>query len=157
MSKPIKYLVIHCTATPEGRKVSRQDIEKWHLEGRGWSRLGYSDMIHLNGEVENLTPYDGDNLIQSHEMTWGAKGVNQVSRHVVYVGGMNKEFTKPKDTRTAEQLLALRNYVLMMLQIHPGMKVAGHNQFAAKACPSFDVPKWAREIGIPEDRIYNAV
>ena len=26
----LKYLVIHCTATPEGREVSAADIRRWH-------------------------------------------------------------------------------------------------------------------------------
>ena len=32
MSKPMKYLVIHCTATPEGREVSSADIRHWHCD-----------------------------------------------------------------------------------------------------------------------------
>lgn len=87
MSK-IKFLVIHCTATPKGRNVSSTEIKQWHLGprkekdgsfiykgkpyatlsalppdkigavsvdklvGRGWSQVGYSDMIHLTGQVE---------------------------------------------------------------------------------------------------------
>lgn len=40
MGKPMKYLVIHCTATPEGREVSATDIRHWHTDpvskgGRG--------------------------------------------------------------------------------------------------------------------------
>ena len=152
MSKRIQYLVIHCTATPEGRKVTRQDIYDWHIKGRGWDRLGYSDMIHINGELENLTDYDMDTLIDNHEMTWGVKGINAISRHVVYVGGLDKRL-KPKDTRTEAQKETMADYVRFMVKRYPWIKVAGHNRFANKACPCFDWRGWLKEIGIPEKNI----
>ena len=53
----MKYLVIHCTATPEGREVSSKEIRAWHTNpvsqgGRGWKQVGYTDMVHLDGRVE---------------------------------------------------------------------------------------------------------
>ena len=51
---PVKYLVIHCTATPEGRHITSDDIRRWHLKERGWKQVGYTDMIHLDGRVERL-------------------------------------------------------------------------------------------------------
>ena len=55
----LKYLVIHCTATPEGREVSGAEIRAWHTTpvskgGRGWKQVGYTDLFHLNGGVERL-------------------------------------------------------------------------------------------------------
>ena len=152
MSKRIQYLVIHCTATPEGREVTRQDIYDWHIKGNGWSRLGYSDMIHIDGELENLTDYDMDTLIENHEMTWGVKGINSISRHVVYVGGLDKRL-KPKDTRTEGQKETMADYVRFMIKRYPWIKVAGHNLFADKACPCFDWQSWLKEIGIPDKNI----
>lgn len=152
MSKKIQYLVIHCTATQEGREVTRKDIEEWHLQGRGWDRLGYSDMIHLDGKVENLTKYNDNDLVESHEVTWGATGINSISRHVVYVGGVDKKL-RPKDTRTPGQKESMEQYVNKMIKMYPWIKIAGHNQFAAKACPSFDVPNWLKSIGITSKNI----
>jgi N-acetylmuramoyl-L-alanine amidase len=156
--KKIIYLVIHCTATPEGMAVTSVTIKKWHTSpppaGRGWKQVGYSDMIHLNGMVENLVPYDEDEFIQPREITNGVEGLNSKSRHVVYVGGMDVDNKKPLDTRTREQNLALRNYIFNMIAHHPDIKVAGHCQFAQKACPSFDVPVWLGAIGVSEKNIY---
>jgi len=152
MSKKIQYLIIHCTATQEGRPVTRKDIEEWHLQGRGWDRLGYSDMVHLDGKLENLTAYDDDDQVESHEITWGATGINSISRHIVYVGGVDMKL-KPKDTRTEAQKLTLEKYVKDAIKRYPWIKVAGHNQFASKACPSFDVRTWANSIGIPSKNI----
>lgn len=156
----LKYLVLHCTATPEGREVSADDIKRWHTSpkptGRGWKQVGYSDIIHLDGSLENLVPFDLNNEVDQWEITNGASGINSVSRHVVYAGGLNADDkTKAKDTRTAGQLRTMETYVRYMILRHPQLKVAGHNQFANKACPSFDVPTWLRSIGIDESNIYN--
>lgn len=148
----LKYLVIHCTATPEGREVSSDEIRRWHTAplnkgGRGWKQVGYTDMIHLDGRVERLVANNEDANVDPWEITNGAAGYNRVSRHVVYVGGVTRQ-NIPRDTRTAAQREALKKYVLDFHKKHPDVEIVGHNQLAAKACPSFDVPKWLKEIGL---------
>lgn len=149
----IQYLVIHCTATPEGREVSAADIRRWHTSpaptGRGWKQVGYTDLFHLDGRVERLVSNNEDANVDPWEITNGAKGYNSVSRHIVYAGGCDAGM-KPKDTRTAAQKEALRKYVLDFHARHPAVKIVGHNQLAAKACPSFDVAAWLLEIGIKQ-------
>lgn len=156
----LEFLIIHCTATPEGREVTSAQIRKWHMSpppaGRGWGQVGYSDMVHLNGLVENLVPYDADDVIQPRELTNGAVGMNSKSRHIVYVGGMDEDAKHALDTRTPAQKLAMSNYVKQVIARYPNIKIAGHGQFAPKECPSFDVPTWCRAIGIPEKNIYSA-
>lgn len=186
MAKQLKYLVIHCTATPEGRDVYPDEIDRWHRDpcpvaggyqymgrlyptvedlpievrpehrrGRGWRQVGYRDMILLNqGMLVNLVPYNNDDVVDGWEITNGVAGINAESAHVVYVGGCDKDM-KPKDTRTADQKETLKQYVQAFLKNHPTAKVAGHNQFANKACPSFDVPTWLRSIGVEEENIYS--
>lgn len=148
----LKYLVIHCTATPEGREVSSDEIRRWHTAplnkgGRGWKQVGYTDMIHLDGRVERLVANNEDANVDPWEITNGAAGYNRVSRHVVYVGGVTRQ-NIPRGTRTAAQREALKRYVLDFHKKHPDVEIVGHNQLAAKACPSFDVPKWLKEIGL---------
>lgn len=157
MSK-LEYLIIHCTATPEGREVSKEDIIRWHTApkskgGRGWSQVGYSELIHLDGTIEELVPYNDDDIVDSWEVTNGALGMNFKSRHIVYVGGCDKNM-KPKDTRTQAQKDALEMYVKAHTTLHPNWKIAGHNHFARKACPSFDVEKWLESIYVQEKNIY---
>lgn len=159
MSKPLTYLVIHCTATPEGRDVTSDEIRRWHTspppKGRGWKQVGYADMIHLDGRVENLVPYNNDDIVDAWEITNGVSGINSIGRHVVYVGGVEaNDVKKARDTRTWLQELAMIKYVKETIARHPNIKVAGHNQFAQKACPSFDVPKWLGAIGIPKKNMY---
>lgn len=151
MKKELKYLVIHCTATPEGREVKASDIRAWHTapkpKGRGWKQVGYTDMVHLDGTLERLVDNNEDAWVDGWEVTNGATGYNSVSRHIVYVGGCDKNM-KAKDTRTPGQFATLKKYVLDFHKKFPKVKIIGHREVASKACPSFDVQKWLKSIGI---------
>ena len=82
------------------------------------------------------------------EITNGAAGNNSTSRHIVYVGGCDKGM-KPKDTRTEAQKKALTEYVRDFHERFPQIRIVGHHELnPGKACPSFDVQMWLREIGI---------
>lgn len=153
MSKSLKYLVIHCTATPEGREVSAADIRNWHTSpvskgGRGWKQVGYTDIIHLDGTVERLVDNNEDAWVDNWEVTNGVAGYNSVSRHVVYSGGVAKDGKTAKDTRTPAQTKSMTEYVKDFHKRFPSVRIVGHNELAAKACPSFDVQKWLKSIGI---------
>lgn len=149
----LKYLVIHCTATPEGREVTSAEIRRWHLSpveqgGRGWKQVGYTDLIHLDGTVERMVENNEDANVDPWEITNGAKGYNSVSRHIVYAGGYARDGKTPKDTRTVAQTAALTAYVKDFHRRFPAVRIIGHNEVAAKACPSFGVQKWLKSIGI---------
>ena len=113
-------------------------------------------MILLDGTLVNLVPYNDDDNVDRWEITNGVAGINSQSRHVVYVGGTDKQL-KAKDTRTPVQLQTLADYVRRTILKHPDILVAGHNQFTnLKACPSFHVPLWLRQIGVDQRNIYIA-
>ncbi len=133
--------------------MTAADIRRWHTSpvskgGRGWKQPGYTDIIHLDGTVERLVDNNEDANVDPWEITNGAKGYNAVSRHVVYAGGCARDGETPKDTRTPEQLRAMEAYVKDFHKRFPGVRIIGHNEVAAKACPSFDVQKWLKSIGI---------
>ena len=149
----LKYLVLHCTATQEGREVSSDEIRAWHTNpvskgGRGWKQVGYTDLIHLNGEVERLVDNNEDANVDTWEITNGAKGYNSVSRHIVYVGGLAVDGKTSKDTRTEAQKNAMAEYVIDFHKRFPNVKIIGHREVAAKDCPSFNVQDWLKQIGI---------
>lgn len=149
----VKHLVIHCTATPEGREVTGAEIRAWHTNpvsrgGRGWKQVGYTDLFHLDGSVERLVANNEDDNVDPAEITNGAAGYNSCSRHIVYAGGVARDGKTPKDTRTAAQKEALARYVKDFHRRFPDVKIVGHNQLAAKACPSFNVPAWLKQIGV---------
>ena len=151
----MKYLVIHCTSTPAGREVTAADIKRWHTSappvGRGWKQVGYTDLFHLDGSIERLVDNNEDANVDSWEITNGVAGYNSTSRHIVYAGGVDADNKKrTKDTRTPAQREAMKRYVLEFHRKHPTVKIVGHNELAAKACPSFDVPQWLESIGIKQ-------
>jgi len=134
--------------------VSSGDIRHWHCDpkpkGNGWKQVGYTDMFHLNGGVERLADNNEDAEVDPWEITNGAKGFNSVSRHIVYVGGVDKNF-QPKDTRTEAQKAAMEKYVKNFHRKHPEVRIIGHRQLnASKTCPSFSVPRWLQQIGLQE-------
>ena len=140
--------MIHCTATPEGRIVTKQDIEKWHIKENGWSKVGYSDMFHQDGSLENFIPFNQDNIVNSWEISNGAYGFNGVSRHIVYVGGIDKDGNHI-NTMTKAQTYSLTIYLRYMILRHPDILIMGHNQANKTDCPSFHVPQFCVDLGIP--------
>lgn len=155
----LRHLVIHCTATPEGRAVTEAEIRRWHTSpisqgGRGWKQVGYSDIISLDGDLVNLVPWNNNDEVDPWEITNGVRGINQNSRHIVYVGGTNSK-GKPKDTRTEKQLITLTCYCRNAVKLWPHIKISGHYQHdSGKACPSFNVPDFLKSINIPEQNIF---
>jgi N-acetylmuramoyl-L-alanine amidase len=134
-------------ATYEGSEFTKQRIEDLFYIDKGWSRVGYSKVIHLDGEKSVFVEHDGDDWINSNEITYGARGHNSTSKHISYVGGVDKK-GKPKDTRTKEQYLAMVELIREELEAHPDVLILGHNQFKGvnKACPSFSVEQFLDEI-----------
>jgi hypothetical protein len=152
----LENLIIHCTDTLAGRSVSAEDIRRWHTApppiGNGWRQVGYTDMVHLGGQVERLVDNNEDGVVDTWEITNGVAGVNGVSRHIVYVGG--KLLGKPADTRTEAQKESLKSYVLSFLTAHPTVLIGGHRDYAkGKDCPSCEVGEWLKSIGVPAQNI----
>jgi len=149
--KNINYIIIHSAATPEGREHSLKDINLWHKQ-RGFKDnkgdkmfCGYHFVIQLDGSIEIGRP-----LTRSGAHTTGK---NSKSVGICYIGGCDKQM-KAKDTRTELQKTALENRVKQLLYDYPNAKVAGHSNFANKACPSFNVKEWCKEIGLMDINIY---
>lgn len=133
--RDIDKLIIHCSATPEGREVSVATITKWHTDpppyGRGWTDIGYHYIIHLDGEIGRGRD---ENIQGAH-----CYGQNKNSIGICYVGGVNAENKYPKDTRTKEQRHAMKILIESLQDEYPGATVHCHNEFANKACPSFKI------------------
>lgn len=127
--RTISKIIIHCSATPEGRHHTVKDIDRWHRD-RGFAEIGYHWVVYLDGSIH---PGRNENIAGAHTV-----GHNANSIGICYIGGVD-ESMKIKDTRTAQQKTALRNLVSDLLKKYPGATIHGHNEFAAKACPSFNV------------------
>lgn len=127
----INLIIIHCTATQEGKDFKAKDIDKWHKQ-RGWKGIGYHYVVDLDGTVEKGRPIE---QVGAH-----CTGKNKNSIGIVYVGGLDKN-GNPKDTRTPEQKEALWDLLRQLLCKYPKATIHGHNEFSNKACPCFDVGK----------------
>ena len=114
------------------------EIRRWHIE-RGFSDVGYHYVIHLDGTVSYGRPLP---LPGAH-----CKGHNAHSIGVCYVGGCDKQM-RPHDTRTAAQRTAMLQLLQHLKKQHPKATIHGHYEFDRKACPSFDVAAWMKEVGL---------
>jgi N-acetylmuramoyl-L-alanine amidase len=137
---PIKFVTIHCAATPEGRDVKAATISEWDKEKFG--QISYHWVIELDGTAVRTLP---DNVKGAHV---GKANSNNIG--ICYVGGVDKAM-KPKDTRTPEQKRTLRTLIKTYQARVPKLIVLGHRNWpgVAKACPSFDCPGWVK-AGMPE-------
>ena len=126
--RSIDAIIVHCTATPLGRAVTVDDIDRWH-KARGWKGIGYHYVVYLDGTVHAGRP----------EACRGAhcKGFNAHSIGVCYVGGLDAQ-GRPADTRTPEQKESLRELIGMLQKKYPNAKVYGHRHFNNTSCPCFD-------------------
>ncbi len=142
----ITAIILHCTATPEGEDYTVEQIRQMHL-ARGFSDIGYHFLIGRDGKVHAGRPTA---IAGAH-----CKGHNTRSIGICYVGGCPVRTTpdwnkKSKDTRTPAQEAALVKLVKEQLKQYPGATVHGHNEFANKGCPSFNVKTWLTKVGIKQ-------
>lgn len=134
----VKYLIVHCSATIEGKNFKAKDIDRWH-KSRGWKGIGYNYVVDLNGTVELGRDVD--------EIPAQVKGFNANAIGIVYIGGADAN-GKPKDTRTAAQKASLLKLLKDLRKLYPTAKILGHRDFpnVKKACPSFDAKKEYKNI-----------
>ena len=129
----ITEIIVHCTATPEGKDYTTEDIKVWH-KARGFSDIGYHYVIYRDGTVHTGRDV---NVAGAH-----CSGHNAHSIGVCYVGGEQfipkAKKLPPKDTRTAAQKTALLKLLKELKELYPQATIHGHRDFANKACPSFD-------------------
>jgi len=148
----ITQIVVHCSATPNGRPVSAAEIDRWHGE-RGFQRsaawierhspalhhIGYHAVIGIDG---TLTPGRHVNEIGAH-----VAGSNAHSIGICMVG---------LDSFTREQWRTLYRLVASLRVEYPTAEVLGHRDCSPdldgdgkvepwewlKTCPGFDVADW---------------
>lgn len=126
----IDKIIVHCTATPAGREVTVADVKAWH-KARGFRTIGYHYLVYLDGTVHAGR--------RESEVGAHCLGQNARSIGVCYVGGLDAATGEPRDTRTPAQRRALRELVGSLRRRYPNATVHGHREFAAKACPCFDI------------------
>lgn len=137
--RKINKIILHCSATPEGKDYTVAQIDQWH-RARKFDGIGYHFVIYRDGTIHRGR---GVERAGAH-----CAGQNANSIGVCYIGGVATDGKTPKDTRTPAQRTAMKELVKKLLGEYPGATVHGHYEFAAKACPSFNVETWLAEAGI---------
>ena len=136
--RKIDFIAIHCTAG-QPNQTTKSILDYWKNVLK-WKSVGYHYLINADGSVEQLA--------KEYEITNGVAGLNSVSIHISYKGGIDK-LGNPLDTRTEAQKKSMQNLLIDLRKRYPKAIIQGHRDFGAKkACPSFDVKKWLKEIGL---------
>jgi N-acetyl-anhydromuramyl-L-alanine amidase AmpD len=118
---------------PTREKVA--EVRRWHVQDRGWKDIGYHFLIDRDGTLAEGRPID---QVGAH-----TAGHNTGTIGVCLFGGFGSAATDNFfDNFTQEQDKALRDVLKTLSSTYPIKKVSGHNEYAAKACPSFSVTKW---------------
>lgn len=140
----IDEIIIHCSATrPDwnadlGGLSKVAEIRRWHVEDNGWSDIGYHYVIDRNGKV-----FEGRPEARSGAHTLGH---NENSIGICLIGGFgSSETDRFEDNYTSEQDRALRALIADLKLRRGAGKISGHNQYAAKACPGFNVHRWVKQ------------
>ena len=135
--RTITEIIVHCSATREGKDFTVADITRWHKQ-RGFTTIGYHYVIYRDGSRHNGRDI---NVSGAH-----CTGHNTHSIGVCYIGGCGADGLSPKDTRTPAQKSELLKLLRELRKLYPNARIRGHRDFANKACPSFDATKEYRYI-----------
>ena len=134
-SRQIDKIIIHCSATPPNMDIGVEEIRKWHKD-KGWRDIGYHYVIRRSGEFQGGRDVD---IVGAH-----VQGHNTGSIGLCLIGGVDSGMNA-EDNFTQEQWKELIVTLKILKANYPRATIHGHNEFSAKACPSFDVQKELRQ------------
>lgn len=139
---PMRYIVVHCSATPPSMDIGRKEIDLWHRQ-RGFNGIGYHAVIRRDGTLER-----GRDIT---EQGAHAAGFNAFSLGVCLVGGVKSlPDAEPESNYTPAQMTTLKSVIESWKLVYPDATVIGHHDLPSpharsKACPCFDTLKWVQE------------
>lgn len=148
----MELIVVHCSASPNGRSVTAPDIDAWHYQ-RGFRRsmafrerqninlaaIGYHFVGYVNGAIATGRHLD--------EVGAHTNGHNRRSLGYCLIG---------TDAYTPAQWESLKAWVWAMRHRYPEARIVGHRDLSPdldgdgviepqewlKTCPGFDVAEW---------------
>lgn len=139
---PVREIIVHCAATrPDwmaGRPIAEKvaEIRRWHL-ANGWNDIGYHWILDRDGIVLAGRP---ETVVGAHTV-----GKNSGTLGLCLLGGHGSaETDRFADHFTGKQDITLRQMIDAISLRTAISKISGHNEYAAKACPGFDVSTWFR-------------
>ena len=130
--RTITLIIIHCSATPEGRRLDFETCRRDHIRHRGFTDIGYHFYITRDGEIHRGRPLE---KVGAH-----CRNHNRHSIGICYEGGLDENGV-PADTRTYAQKCSLLDLLRQLKTDYPNARISGHRQLSSsihKACPCFD-------------------
>lgn len=119
--RKVDKIIVHHTASPQNTTVDQ--IRDWHVNGNGWSDIGYHYIILADGTLER-----GRNVNRT-----GAhcKNKNKGSIGVCVTGNTSNE------PPTMQQIESLKGTLGMLIEDYllTRQDVYGHRDFGATECP----------------------
>lgn len=129
--RTVTLLIIHCSATPQGVRLSFEQCRRDHILHRRFSDIGYHFYLTRDGEIHRGRPLE---KVGAH-----CRNHNRHSIGICYEGGLTAD-GHPADTRTREQKASLVALLRELRRMFPKALVVGHHDLdPQKACPCFNV------------------
>ena len=135
--RSITLIVIHCSGVRPEQQTSAKQIDEYH-RSKGWKCIGYHYVVRRDGTVEKGRPLaePGAHVV----------GHNRYSIGICYEGGLDANDVDA-DTRTPEQVKALRKLVERLHGAFPKAVIVGHHDLnPSKPCPCFDAVGEYRDL-----------
>lgn len=143
----VTRIMIHCTGEPANVLHTKKYYRHLFFVSNGWRHWGYHVLIYQDGswDVLQALPKLVKNvgIIDDTTKANGCKGANNSTIHIAYVGGIDPQTRKPKDTRTNAQIQTLLHIVHQFKIKYNITEVIGHRDWpgVTKVCPCFDARK----------------
>lgn len=136
--RQITEIIIHCSATKAKMDIGVAQIRNWHVKDNGWQDVGYHYIIRRDGILEIGRP--------EYKMGAHCKNHNANSIGICLVGGLSDD-GKAEDNFTDVQRERLRFIIKRLQNKYSSItKITGHNEYACKSCPCFDVQDFVRTL-----------
>ena len=131
--REINKIIVHTAYTTPDMDIGVEEIRDWHVNGNGWSDIGYHYVIRRDGTVEDGRPVE---KAGAHTL-----GQNADSIGICLVGGKEASTGYSVFNYTLAQMGALLDLLEELVVEYSLVKqsIFGHNEFSPKACPCFDV------------------
>ncbi len=130
MKRNIRYIVVHCTATPQNLTV-KTFLSEWGKEKKH-EYPPFHYIIEKDGEAKQVLH---EALIASGDLAHNSESI-----HIAYMGGIDKE-GKPKDNRTEKQKDMLFGKLAELTDRYPHAEIVGCGEIKGGSDP-FDVKRW---------------
>lgn len=121
--RPIDRVFVHCSASDRLEHDDIEVIRDWHVNGHGWSDIGYHYFIKKDGTIE-----PGRDL----EWTPAAQKGNNIGTIAICLHGLAVEkFSRPQFRSVIELCEEINSAYQGTVSFH------GHREVSSKSCPVF--------------------